>query len=111
MHLGHRGLTGSEAKEEAIRRRIIPVDCIQHRRLRIERNIASYCHRHLGLRPNIARAPKSVGADTKRRMVFRDAQKGAVLVAKERILVDQLQPRIKIIPIQKAYCRFRDVAI
>src|SRR5687767_7851393 len=61
--------------------------------------------------PNIANRAKSVGADSKGRVMIRYSQEGSIRSAQQLVLVRQLQTRVEIILIKEVHGRLGYVAI
>ena len=102
---------GPQSQEQPPRHGIVAIDSIQHRRLRIERDIAADTERKLVRVPDVAHAAESVRADAKRRMSLSDTQLCAIRGPQQFVLVHQLKPRVKVVFVEKVHGRFSRVAV
>src|SRR5712671_7578 len=99
----HIYLAGSQAQKEPPRNRIVAVDSIQYRGLRIESQIAANSHGELLRIPDVTYTAESVSANPKRSMLILDAQEHAVTGPQQFVLINQLKARIEIVLIEKVH--------
>src|SRR5918912_382823 len=101
----------AQAYEETIGGRMAAVDGVERGGLGIEGHVAADGHQQFFAGPHVARIAEGVRTDAKLWMRLKNAERGAVFIAEQVFLINQLQPCVDVISFEEVELRFRRVAV
>src|SRR5687767_3305870 len=97
----HVHLRRAKSEKDFPRNRILAVKPIEDRRFRIERHVTAYCEGNFISVPDVSGAAERVSANAKYWVMLRNAQQRAIRRPQQFVFINQFEPRIQIIFVEK----------